>query len=269
MRRKTIKISTKTPAENATRLIMLPVVFLAGSILFGYFAPPVSKAQGKDYSRFQHSNPMHARQRCLVCHRRNDNSPTPRFSGHQPCSGCHTQQFTDNTHPLCTICHTTTSVKRFPGLKSFGARFDHAKHLRTNCATCHKANRGGTGFSIPAGASAHTTCFQCHRANASDQMASCGTCHQPGRLIRISDWAKAYATPFTHFRHLKAMNCAACHNVKAGAPRGRQVTSPLASMHFAPRNTPSCAACHNNKRAFGGDDFSDCRRCHRGGNFKF
>jgi hypothetical protein len=40
-------------------------------------------------------------------------------------------------------------------------------------------------------------------------------------------------------------------------------------MHFAPRNTPSCAACHNNQKAFGGDDFNDCKRCHRGTSFKF
>jgi c(7)-type cytochrome triheme protein len=259
----------KVNAGSPARPFFLTAVFLGCLAFFGYFMIPATAAQEKDYSRFQHSNPMHNRLPCLVCHRRDDNSPTPKFPGHSPCSGCHTQQFTDNTHPICTICHTTTSVKRFPPLRSFNARFDHAKHLRANCATCHKATRGGVAFSIPAGASAHTSCFQCHTGSSSNTMASCGTCHQPGSLSRTSEWAKAYTTPFTHSKHLQSMNCASCHTVKAGAGRGRQVSSPLTSMHFAPRNTPSCAACHNNQKAFGGDDFSDCKRCHRGGSFKF
>jgi hypothetical protein len=27
--------------------------------------------------------------------------------------------------------------------------------------------------------------------------------------------------------------------------------------------------CHNGKRAFGGDDFSSCKRCHQGAHFYF
>jgi hypothetical protein len=27
--------------------------------------------------------------------------------------------------------------------------------------------------------------------------------------------------------------------------------------------------CHNNRRAFGGDDFADCKRCHTGQTFRF
>jgi c(7)-type cytochrome triheme protein len=74
---------------------------------------------------------------------------------------------------------------------------------------------------------------------------------------------------FAHSKHTPSMNCTTCHTVKAGAPRGRQVTSPVAAMHFAPRAAQSCASCHNNKRAFGGEDFADCRRCHKGGSFSF
>jgi c(7)-type cytochrome triheme protein len=270
MKRETTKYKKTANAGIFARPVFLLTVFLACGAAFGYFLSPVSNAQEKDYSKFQHANPMHNRLPCLVCHRRDDNSPTPKFPGHSPCAGCHTQQFTDNTHPICTICHTTTSVKRFPPLRSFNARFDHAKHLRqTNCATCHKATRGGVAFSIPAGAGAHNSCFQCHTGSSSNTMASCGTCHQPGRLSRTSEWAQAYTTSFAHSKHLQTMNCASCHTVRAGAGRGKQVTSPLTSMHFAPRGAASCASCHNNKRAFGGEDFSDCRRCHRGTSFKF
>ena len=260
----------ETIASVSARQIFLLFVFLGGGLFTGYFLTPASNAQA-DFSRFKHSNATHSRLPCLVCHTRSDNSTTPKYMGHIPCASCHQQQFAEgNRSPLCTICHTATGVKRFPGLKSFNARFDHAKHQRqANCASCHKATRGGVGFSIPTGARAHASCFQCHTANSGNALASCGTCHQPGTPPRDSNWAKAYTTSFTHARHLQSMNCASCHTVKAGAARGRQVTSPLTSMHFAPRNTPSCAACHNNQRAFGGDDFKDCRRCHRGASFKF
>jgi hypothetical protein len=40
-------------------------------------------------------------------------------------------------------------------------------------------------------------------------------------------------------------------------------------MHFASTRTQSCASCHNNSRAFGGTDFSDCKRCHEGSTFRF
>lgn len=278
------------------------VLFIIGCLVFGYFLIPSSQAsdrkegrstesltpessavaaaaaeQEKDFSRFKHANPMHARLPCLLCHKRDDNSPVPnRSSGHLPCAGCHVQQFADNQHPICTICHTATGVKRFPPLRSFNVQFDHAKHLRqTNCTTCHRPSRNGVGLSVPASLNAHTTCFQCHGPNTQigdRNIGSCGTCHQPGNPTKNSDWARAYqATPFSHARHGggQNLNCASCHTVKAGAGRGRQVSAPLASMHFAPPQAQSCASCHNNKRTFGGEDFSDCRRCHRGNSFKF
>ena len=269
MRRTNVKIR-KISAALIKRGYFLPLVFLGCGLFFGYFLIPSSHAQ-TDFSRFKHSNATHSRLPCLVCHTRSDNSTTPRYMGHIPCASCHKEQFAEgNRSPLCTICHTATGVKRFPGLRSFNARFDHAKHVRqANCASCHKATRGGVGFSIPSGAGAHASCFQCHTANSGNVLASCGTCHQPGTPPRASGPATAYRTSFTHARHLQSMNCASCHTVKAGAGRGRQVTSPLTSMHFAPKGAASCAACHNNQRAFGGDDFKDCRRCHRGTSFKF
>src|SRR6476620_9578166 len=34
---------------------------------------------GQRFYRFQHTNPMHARLPCLLCHKRDDNSQTPKF----------------------------------------------------------------------------------------------------------------------------------------------------------------------------------------------
>ncbi len=227
-----------------------------------------------DFSKFDHQNVAHARFPCALCHERKDNSATPKLSGHIPCSSCHTAQFADNKNTICTICHKDAesgTVKAFPALQSFNVRFDHAKHLRqTNCAACHKPS--GKAFSIPAGFNAHNSCFGCHTPDAKSgekEIGSCSTCHQSGRFGgSIPTQAKAFtATPFSHASH--KLNCTACHKVKTGAPRGKQLTAPLAAMHFAPKNVQSCASCHNNRRAFGGDDTSDCKRCHRGESYKF
>ena len=232
----------------------------------------------QSFSRFQHSNPTHNRMPCLLCHKREDNSAALKLPVHISCAGCHAQQFADSGSQICSICHTnsqTGATKRFPGLKSFNAKFDHARHLRqTNCATCHRPSRRGVALSVPSGSSAHSSCFQCHgpRTEAAGRnIGSCGTCHSPGRPQRNSDWAPAFAKNFSHSEHrgTASLNCGSCHTVRAGMPRGRQVSAPVASMHFAGGRPQSCATCHNNKRAFGGNDFSDCKRCHQGATFKF
>lgn len=302
MTTKPTKIERKFTDLSRRRWCQL-IIFAAGSLVFGGFLifsrqaemkfseaatefsivpaefsiVPNEEAEAQGYVRFQHAIPMHGRLPCLLCHKRADNSPVPRLPGHLPCAGCHEQQFAaGNQHPICAICHTATGVKRFPPLRSFNAGFDHAKHRqKTDCATCHKPTRRGVGFSIPADLNAHSSCFQCHTAQAQSgerSLGSCGLCHQPGRPPgRVSDWAKAYAVNFNHAEHgtNRNLNCAACHTVRVGTARGRQVTAPAAAMHFAPARAASCASCHNNRRAFGGDDFADCRRCHTGRTFRF
>ena len=231
--------------------------------------------QDKDYSRFTHSNAYHSRMPCLLCHRRDTNAARMSFpgrGGHTPCIGCHSLQFSDNSSPICTICHTDAgsgAMKRFPPLRSFGRKFDHSRHARVNCSVCHKTSQRGVALSIPSGANAHTTCFQCHSASRPMSMSSCNVCHQPGRLVRTPETAASYRINFSHARHSREnLSCSSCHTVRGGAT-GRQVTKPLASMHFAPPNAASCAACHNGKRAFGANEFANCKRCHNGNSFRF
>jgi Cytochrome c7 and related cytochrome c len=238
--------------------------------------PLVEINPNADFSKFSHSNEKHDQLPCLLCHKREDNSSQLKLPGHLPCSGCHVQQFADNKNAVCTICHTNTEtgeMKGFPGLQSHNAVFDHGQHLRVaNCADCHKQKKNGVAMTILSRSNSHATCFQCHQPDrqiAEKNIGSCQTCHQKGNPPPpVSESAKAYSTtPFSHAAH--RMSCTACHNIKAGAGRGNQVTAIKASMHFPPKNTMSCATCHDNKKVFGGTDFADCKRCHTGGSFKF
>lgn len=233
-----------------------------------------------NYSQFKHDNPNHSRLPCLLCHRRDNNSSQPTLPGkdsHTPCTGCHAQQFANRSSEICSICHTDAQsgkMKAFPALRSFNVRFDHAKHSNTACVTCHRRSRGGIALTIPARLNAHDTCFDCHTPSAKSNgrdISSCSTCHQPGRFVRTSEQAAAYRVGFSHANHdaSERLACGGCHRVRPGLPQGRQVTSPVALNHHAPARASSCATCHNSQRAFGGDDFSVCKRCHKGSAWRF
>ena len=240
------------------------------------FAHASSQPLPTDFSQFKHDDRNHARLPCLLCHRRDNNSPQPTLPGkaaHAPCTGCHAQQFSNPASEICMICHTDVQsgkVKAFPALRSFDARFDHATHVSTTCATCHRRNRNGVGLSIPSRLNAHVTCFSCHTPGAQangKNISSCGTCHQLGRLVRTPEQAPAYRVGFSHANH--DASCSACHQVRAGLQRGRQVSAPLPLNHHAPVTAFSCASCHNGQRTFGGDEFSACKRCHKGSAWHF
>ena len=240
---------------------------------------PAPQSEGFDYSKFLHNSRNHARLPCLLCHRRESNSPRPLLPGkseHAPCAGCHAQQFSNSDSPICTICHTDVksgALKSFPRLKSFSMKFDHARHVNmegVSCATCHRPSRGGVALSIPTGFNAHQTCYRCHTPRAQSQgrdISSCRTCHQLGGYKRTPQFAQAFRVGFNHARHQK-VTCNECHQVRAGMPR-RQVTSPVPLNHHARPGSESCMSCHDGKRAFGGDDFTVCKRCHTGNRWQF
>ena len=234
--------------------------------------------EGLDYSKFQHSNANHARLPCLLCHRRDSNASMPTRPGadkHLPCAGCHAQQFANADSPLCGICHTDAksgAMKPFPRLRSFNMKFDHARHMGSvSCAGCHRPARGGVALSIPSGFNAHTTCFRCHTERAQSggrDISSCGTCHQLGGYSRTSQFARAFRVGFSHGEH-NQVTCKECHQILAGRPQRRQVTQPQPLNHHATGRGKSCLSCHDGKRAFGGDDFSVCKRCHTGTTWRF
>ena len=252
------------------------------AVIAGLNPASVQGAAG-DFSKFSHTHPAHARLTCLLCHRRESNAPQPRLPGHTPCAGCHAQEFANSSSPICTICHTDVgsgAVKNFPPLRSFNVRFDHAQHTgirptQQGCTSCHRPERRGVALSIPAGLSAHSTCYQCHQPRAQSRsgndISSCSTCHAPGRHARTPETARAFRVNFSHSEHgpRQKLGCADCHNIRAGAAQGRQVTAPTALMHHAAPRAQSCMTCHNDRRAFGIADFANCKRCHEGTTFRF
>jgi hypothetical protein len=248
----------------------------------------------QDYSRFSHSYPgAHAaltgRWSCAICHDRRNNSVEPGFPQHKDCISCHQTQFTTPGSPLCSICHTTEGLsqqqpplKKFPGLKSFNAEFDHAQHTnglmearsQMGCATCHAPARRGVSKTIPAGLSAHQTCYQCHtpgKQSGGVDISSCGACHATARYAPTSAAARSFRIGFSHADHgqRQRLNCDSCHNVGArGLPQGRQVSSTFPAQHFPATRAQSCVTCHNGQRSFGETNFNDCKRCHSGQTFR-
>ena len=238
--------------------------------------------EGKDFSKFEHSDPNHARLPCLLCHRREANSTQPNLPGkdkHTPCTGCHADQFAGGAGPICTICHADVqagTMKPFPAMRSFGSSFDHALHVanRTRCSSCHQPINRGVAFTVPTGVNAHNACFSCHapqaKVNGRD-ISSCSVCHKPEPFVRSSSSAVAYRRGFSHAQHdsSESLGCLHCHNVRGGRSQKKQVTTPIPLNHHAPVRGFSCMTCHNGKRAFGGDDFSVCTRCHKGSMWRF
>ena len=291
----TTKIVKLRPSKPV--VVGLPVVVLA---VAGFVAATMSRAstassltefsslgqeqmqfpEGLDYSKFQHGTRNHSRLPCLLCHRRESTASVPKLpggNGHLPCAGCHAQQFSNADSPICTICHTDVksgALKSFPRLKSFRMKFDHSLHVKmgsVSCNTCHRPSAAGVVMSIPAGFSAHSTCYRCHGSRAQSggrDISSCGTCHQLGSYSRTPSFTQAFRVSFSHTKHQKE-TCEVCHQVRASMPQRRQVTTPEPLNHHASGQGQSCMTCHDGKRVFGGDDFTVCKRCHKGTAWRF
>jgi c(7)-type cytochrome triheme protein len=247
----------------------------------------------QDYSKFSHSYPgahaaLSGRWSCSICHTRTDNSAEPKFPGHKACISCHQTQFNTPGTAFCSICHTQEGLsqqnpplKKFPGnLSGFRMDFDHEQHNtgearpRESCAACHAPARRGVARTIPAGLSAHQTCYQCHtpgREAGGIDISSCGACHVTGRYGPTSTTARSYAIGFSHAEHgpRERLNCDSCHTVaRRGTPQGRQVSSTFPAQHFPNTRAQSCMTCHNGQRSFGEKNFNDCKRCHTGATFR-
>jgi hypothetical protein len=281
--RRAVSLALVCASLAAFALASLPRLIATASPSYAVAAVE-PRAQDVGSQPFSHTSPKHASLACDACHRRTDNSARPAWPGHKACMDCHAPEFFSPDNPLCLNCHTDVGsqhpLKEFPSIKSFNARFDHAAHSQGSarpeqgCASCHQPMRRGVALSILAGAGAHENCYRCHTPGAQSSgrdISSCATCHALGGYRRTGTGSRAYSVSFSHATHGPRQNlrCDSCHTVRAGAGQGRQVASPQPVQHFGSARAQNCMTCHNNRRAFGGDDFADCKRCHKGQTFRF
>lgn len=280
---------------SAVSILIVSIVWLNGRAIasvsptaqpLNVFAATGQDMSGVDFSKFRHDSQHHISLACASCHQRAaDNSPRPTLPGHKACTGCHLAQFVTQNIPMCAICHTDLNsqhppVKAFPGIQSFNAKFDHAQHNtgaarpENGCVACHNiASRRSAAMTIPVNFNAHAECYTCHTPNAQANgrdIASCGVCHSLGRFTRTSIGSRAFNASFSHATHgpRQRLDCADCHNLRAGAAQSLQVTSTRPLQHFASGRAQSCMTCHNDRRAFGDANFGDCRRCHKSTTFR-
>jgi hypothetical protein len=281
---------TETPNLQRRSRYLLFLIALLGLSALWIARVDSSEAQSSDldYSKFLHTSQRHAALACNSCHERTqDNSPTPRFPGHKACQSCHLAQYVTPAVLMCLICHTETKSSR-PPLRNFptafkerfNVKFDHVQHNtgsgrpQNGCAGCHRPLNRGVSLTIPANLTAHSGCYTCHTpsstASSGRELASCGVCHEQKAYSPTSTNGRSFRYAFSHAKHGpgQRLDCVACHNLTAGAPQTRQVSSPSPAEHFPGRGM-NCSSCHNGRRTFGGDlDFKSCRRCHSTTTFK-
>lgn len=268
-------------------VMILPVLILffaaeervsAREIIFS--SPHRVSNNAQNWGTFSHSSRSHSGINCNSCHQRTDNFITPRFPGHSACINCHLTQFVTPQTQMCLICHSNVQtsaapLKAFPAKfnERFNMKFDHVAHNRgagrpaNGCVACHKPLRGGVALSIPVGIRAHSQCYSCHTPNrfvGGRDLGSCSMCHAQANYRRTSTNAAAFQASFSHADHgaRQRLNCSDCHSLAAGAPQGRQVSSPVVAQHFSSTRAMKCMSCHNDKPTFGDRDFANCKLCH-------
>ena len=145
--------------------------------------------------------------------------------------------------------------------------FDHARHRKVECTSCHSTSRAHGTVSIKAPAD----CASCHHA-ADARAGTCEACHARGELpptiavptaIRVTGKAQASTRTlsFDHGQHAPVL-CGRCHANDAS----QRVTTTCAECHENHhRATANCASCHADARAtHTRGTHVTCGTCHTG-----
>ena len=126
------------------------------------------------------------------------------------------------------------------------ARFEHARHERLNCTTCHETRTGHGTLKR----SVALDCQGCHHAsNATGR--TCATCHTTSEIAPARPVAMSFALsvspapqtrtiPFAHDRH-GTVACADCHDDTRTRAVQRTCESCHSNHHTA---NATCASCH-------------------------
>jgi c(7)-type cytochrome triheme protein len=136
--------------------------------------------------------------------------------------------------------------------------FSHKSHLNKkkpksagfDCRTCHDKGTGQRGHGMAA-MERGTSCGACHNGTRAFSVTRCTACHKVRDIVfKVKETGPV---AFSHDRHLKAMQCGACHNAIYRTGANGRVS--MAGM----KKGKSCGACHNGTRAFA---IESCTRCH-------
>lgn len=231
--------------------------------------PVPARVSSKTFKDFSHKIPEHTQFECNICHQREPRGLKSQLGGHESCIGCHMNEWIDDEQAICSTCHNDLNsqdplVKAFPAkfIEGFDMRFNHAVHERgdarpaNGCVACHSPS--GAGKTIPVGFQAHAECYGCHTVES--KLGQCSVCHQLAPYNRTLQSEYNFKAKFSHGDH-NGMGCNECHDVVPGAPNSRQVTNIAILQHRTPAGT-NCLRCHDGRRAFSGNDFLTCSRCH-------
>lgn len=137
--------------------------------------------------------------------------------------------------------------------------FSHNVHLKKKsskspnigCKSCHNDNMKMKTRYTMADMEKGKSCGMCHGKTAFP-LSNCTACHKVKDIsFKIKETG---AVSFSHNKHLKTMQCNACHDKLYNAgPNNKRVS--MAEMEKG----KSCGACHNGKTAF---SISKCGACH-------
>ncbi len=127
----------------------------------------------------------------------------------------------------------------------------NAKSANVGCKACHNGNMRDNVRYTMADMDKGKSCGICHNGKKAFALAKCTACHKVREVtFKVKETGPVL---FSHTRHLKTMQCGACHSKLFKTGPNKRVD--MAQMERG----KSCGACHNGKKAFA---LGACTKCH-------
>ncbi|MGE3544848.1 MAG: cytochrome c3 family protein [Kofleriaceae bacterium] len=217
-------------------------------------------------ARYSHATHTDTKLACTGCHPITAAGEVVK-ADHQPCVGCHADDFGKRSPVICGACHNATEPWRAlvadrmpPERTEFGATLDHRTHTAA-CASCHMLTTATQQLRMPRG---HRACTGagCHavRGGPVPSITACDGCHQLGlanqRQAARTKPAWSVRARFDHRPHMAARDaspvaCERCHT-DLGASSIIELPAPAKA---------TCVPCHDGVTAFKLTG-TNCARCH-------
>jgi len=137
--------------------------------------------------------------------------------------------------------------------------FSHKVHLKkktekspnVSCKSCHETPRSAKVTATMKDMEQGKSCGKCHNGKKAFSVSKCTACHRVKNItFKVKETGPVL---FSHAKHLKTMQCDACHNQLYATGPNKQVS--MAEMEKG----KSCGACHNGSKAF---SIAKCDACH-------